>query len=443
LATLSSNEKSSVFVLRSYLFFGFLATKAGVISLRIFSKMKRLISVLGFLFAAVAVGSILLIFSAELVSRKVKDSEVAIGEDPAVVIESLNSETTKFKQEITSLSVVPKNIYQFESARNEAILLPLKVEDEFFDAETKQLLLSLSEKARNKPLRVICTLVLNEEKTLREWILFNLQNGWNKIHIYDDGSVDKTQQIIESFNFTGMVVYELQRTPPGLWTIGNILRLFPQCARQYWNQSQVISCTDVDEFVFPGRNSWAAEDPMEDAFRRMGYLAEPGIAALAYLDCLHYGFNNYTVEPQFVIGNYPKRMAHLEPERKEFKKFKKEFASKEFCDCLPDKCELGPHMKKMYFPNGQKEALRPGLHTIQRGGTYRKVYPTADRDNGITCNHYQFKSYQHILEKGRKNRNGLMVKCTFPINHPFNKIQSFIEDPVLNEYARNRTMIIS
>jgi hypothetical protein len=127
-----------------------------------------------------------------------------------------------------------------------------------------------------RSIRVVCTLVKDEGAYLEEWIEFHLRAGWNRFVIYDDASNDTTLDVVsrygpEIIEFIPITGFEHAADQHRAAPVKNIL--LPKCAIKYWPVAEVIGIFDVDEFVYPGRSSWEADDPFLDAARRSEILS--------------------------------------------------------------------------------------------------------------------------------------------------------------------------
>lgn len=142
---------------------------------------------------------------------------------------------------------------------------------------------------------VICTMIKDETKYLMEWVQFHLMLGATKIVVYDDNSTSDIANLLRPFGERVVVhrVADLAGLPQHLTAPGLVHHgrqewcMKHHCAPNYGgNGSGWLAVFDVDEFIFPCRNTGAN---LYDAFLQR--IADNNTAAVR-LECLKFGFND-------------------------------------------------------------------------------------------------------------------------------------------------------
>ena len=217
-------------------------------------------------------------------------------------------------------------------------------------------------------------------------------------------------------------------------------RAYRDCFRRYWNESEMLTAIDVDEFVFPAPLSWGKDDMLGDATRRYGALRddahdnETSSATVAYLNCYTFGINGFIDTPRNVIGSYLKRASYSRSEKTSSAVISLTTKTKHLCSRTDFnwKCDHQHWGKAMYFPNSQQKMVIPDVHGPVRARNnelYTKVKAMYNRTLGMNCNHIWIRSYNSLISKGVKNRNAFYVTLgNLTFDNPYFGLTSVIED---------------
>ncbi|MBP5294709.1 MAG: glycosyltransferase family 2 protein [Lachnospiraceae bacterium] len=133
----------------------------------------------------------------------------------------------------------------------------------------------------------VAAIVKNECRYLREFILFYLATGADRIYLYDNESTDDTMDVIRPFIEKGQVVY---RRWPGRAVQAAAYR---DAARRTKRRTRWLAFIDADEFLFSPKGQMPQ---MLSAYEKY-----PGIGA----NWLMYGPNGHEKRPEgLVMDNY-------------------------------------------------------------------------------------------------------------------------------------------
>lgn len=95
----------------------------------------------------------------------------------------------------------------------------------------------------------ICAILRNEAAMLGEWIEFHLSVGIEHFYLYDNGSTDRSREIIQPWLDQGVVTLTDWPTNPGQ------IPAYRHCVRSFAEESRWIAFIDLDEFLFSPREA--------------------------------------------------------------------------------------------------------------------------------------------------------------------------------------------
>ena len=151
---------------------------------------------------------------------------------------------------------------------------------------------------------VICVIVKNEQRYIKEWVEHNITVGFDKLFIYEDYGSDSHQQELQDYIGNGLVeLVSLDKTKVvPMQRKGTILQqklfnyFFDRCRKE--NIADWIGFFDVDEFIM-FEDGWNLES-LEEAFKDKG-----GVL----LSWKLYGANGHIKRPEGkVVDNYTTSM---------------------------------------------------------------------------------------------------------------------------------------
>jgi hypothetical protein len=161
------------------------------------------------------------------------------------------------------------------------------------------------------PLRVICVLLKDEGKYLKEWLDFHIAAGWNKIVIFDDYSTDNILEILKPYRNTIHYIHARKHDKvlrPEVHTAGPLQGVvYKECFELYWKRAEALGTFDVDEFFFPARELWGKASDEFIAAIKVETANYTGRAVVLQTECFKYGFNGFLITPEAGIKNYPLR----------------------------------------------------------------------------------------------------------------------------------------
>ena len=141
----------------------------------------------------------------------------------------------------------------------------------------------------------VAVIVKNEARNIREFILFYLATGAERIYIYDNESTDGLLEELEPFLKSGLVVYQYW---PG-HTVQTAA--YRDAVRRTRRNTRWLALIDADEFLFSPLGS------MPQQLRK--YERYPGIG----VNWLLYGPNGHDRRPSgLIMDNYTTRVANPE-----------------------------------------------------------------------------------------------------------------------------------
>ena len=293
--------------------------------------------------------------------------------------------------------------------------------------------------------RVICTVVKNEARFIKEWMVFNFKMGWNRIVIFDHGSTDGTQDIVKSFPSSMVELHDVSYVP--LYSVFAMRTVqeesFTNCSIKFWHTAETIGIVDVDEFVIPAEPFWKGADPLWDAFRAMGAFNKENKTIATGVMVTDFGFNKYEETPKTLIlrSNYVLRMpSNLD----ELQIFNRSFPTSPF---LRKWTYWMTPQKTFYFPNGQPMPIRACTHhpcTLVKKPPFEwrpKRGPEAMNYNFLHYNHIRFRSYAETDAKARRNKAGLGIFGGKSVNRSMDDYAfayfNLIYDDSLYRFANN------
>lgn len=92
----------------------------------------------------------------------------------------------------------------------------------------------------------ICTLAKDEDKNLKEWVLYNFAIGFEHIVIYDNNSKNPIKNTLSEFISNGLVtVFDLDLEK------AQQLSAYVHCLNTWARNSFWLAFIDIDEFIVP------------------------------------------------------------------------------------------------------------------------------------------------------------------------------------------------
>lgn len=161
-----------------------------------------------------------------------------------------------------------------------------------------------------KALRVICSVMRNEVRFVREWLEFHHAVGFNRIVVYDDHSDDGLDRVLAEYPYVVRIPVDWKyKIPADGQHKQRIMQVdaYTRCLETYWKNASMIAVIDVDEFMFPARQSWDQSDMLQASLdatkhRHQEYinrrskpiqLDPPGFAFVNIIPCVKFGFNGH------------------------------------------------------------------------------------------------------------------------------------------------------
>lgn len=134
----------------------------------------------------------------------------------------------------------------------------------------------------------------NEASYLAEWIQFHRQVGFDHFYLYNNGSTDQFEEVLEPYVREGIVTLHDWPTSPASPAADL------HCVRHYRRDARWIAFIDADEFLFP--------TGADDDFKSL--LAEFDGAPAVAVNWIYYGSGGHDRRPEgLVIENYRLRAA--------------------------------------------------------------------------------------------------------------------------------------
>jgi hypothetical protein len=316
--------------------------------------------------------------------------------------------------------------------------------------------------------RVICTVVRDMTKYIKEWLHFHLLVGWDKFVFYDHLGKDGLKSFLET-NFHPDVFEYVNITwyvpPRGNQRMSNAQTTsFSRCFEKYWELSEALATTDVDEFMYPAPSHWSEADALGASFRAMGYLSNR-ISTTSKLSCIIYGFGPHLDIPDApVIYSYTHRAPVNYQEKPEtavaqdYQTFCRDcdYENTLWCHDLTNRtipyCRLcrfcihvNPLTKILYFPNNAKLNLSPKIHWAVYNDKHYiyddKTDSNINRTVGVLCNHYRYRSFNDVTAKAIRNVASKSF-TQLPRNHSYFEILSSVKDTTIWEFIDFRKSLL-
>lgn len=89
----------------------------------------------------------------------------------------------------------------------------------------------------------ICAVVKDEAPYLEEWLEYHLLKGVEHFFIYDNGSTDGTQNILDKYKTLGFVTWELMNDIPIQ------IKAYQRCINEHRRDTLWCAFIDIDEFI--------------------------------------------------------------------------------------------------------------------------------------------------------------------------------------------------
>ena len=140
----------------------------------------------------------------------------------------------------------------------------------------------------------LCAVIKNERPYLKEWIDFNLSQGFEHLYLYDNESTDKPQEIIQEYGekITWHVTSGLKQQRVA----------YNHTITEYRKDSEFVAFLDADEFIFSTRDK-----RFVDTLRNKYDL--PGISGIAVHWVLYGSSGHETYSPEPVTKRFTMRAA--------------------------------------------------------------------------------------------------------------------------------------
>lgn len=90
----------------------------------------------------------------------------------------------------------------------------------------------------------ICAIMRDEGCYLMEWLEFHKLVGVERFYLYNNNSVDNTQDIVIPYIQTGEVIFHDWPIHPGQ------ISAYEHCLKHYGRESEWMAFIDLDEFLF-------------------------------------------------------------------------------------------------------------------------------------------------------------------------------------------------
>ena len=148
---------------------------------------------------------------------------------------------------------------------------------------------------------IICAIVKNEQRFIREWVEHNLKNGFDKIYIYEDYGSNSHKEQLQDYIDKGLVelnslseTHFVPQLKKGTLVQQSLYRKFFQLCKSKEIEADWVGFFDVDEFIMFD-DGWDLTK-LEEEFKN-----EPGILLAWKL----YGANGHIKRPEGkVVDNY-------------------------------------------------------------------------------------------------------------------------------------------
>ncbi len=269
----------------------------------------------------------------------------------------------------------------------------------------------------------IVTMVKDEEEYIYEWLRFHMAAGVRHFIIYDNGSTDKTVDVIRStvpsealniIPWAGRMIDVSTGSP-----MNNQVIAVANAILNYGPFFRWMTFIDVDEFLLPKR-----ADTIEQALAHVNGF--PNVSLPWHM----FGPGGHkTKPPGGVINNYVMRAAEPISQKKEATNFK----------CIFDPCEV-TEVSVHHFETRQhgSDTCNDAGQISTRKGRKKSAFYSAQN---LQLNHYYTKSLEEFEAKIRKGpaSPGTRERRERRLRTAFASIEeSLIEDREIVDFVRRR-----
>lgn len=245
----------------------------------------------------------------------------------------------------------------------------------------------------------VAVILKNEARYIREFILFYLATGADRIYLYDNDSTDDLMQEIDPFVKSGEVVYRK-------WPGQNVQTgAYRDVVRRTRRRTRWLAIIDSDEFLF------SPKGPMPEQLK--AYEEYPGIG----VNWVLFGPNGHDQRPQgLVMDQYTTTPADYN-------------------------CGMNCHIKSIVQPKevfsvnhthfalykGKKYAVGEDFTPLDN--TTNRAFSRNNHHEIMRINHYMTKSLEDLREKCRRGYADGVSNAVF--SHQLNPF----EDPLIEDYS--------
>lgn len=143
-----------------------------------------------------------------------------------------------------------------------------------------------------KSLLCACTMVYNVAKFLREWVIYHSAIGVERFILYDNGSDDELDRVVEDLIQSG---YDLTRT---FWVWAKTQESgFSHCAVRAKDTCKWVTFIDVDEFIYS--RSWLnSSSPSREMLQALLPKSEESSIGQIIIGCYEFGPSNQKSNPK-------------------------------------------------------------------------------------------------------------------------------------------------
>lgn len=218
----------------------------------------------------------------------------------------------------------------------------------------------------------VVAIVKNEARFMEEWVLFHLNQGVDKIIIYDNGSTDDIRSVLKPYIKRKAVKY--------IYYPGKKLQcdVYNDAIYRYGRFFKYMIMLDADEFLYPSETHEKLTDIIDEAFER-----DEKVGCLV-VNWLCYGSGGFIKSPEgHVVENYLKRGAY------------------EF--------EGNRNYKTIVDPQKVFSYICPHFPELKKG--YKKVNTVGDViDTSVTSGNYERLRINHYFTKSKEDYIKKMIR---------------------------------